>query len=86
MKRVAGSINDGRADAVYLDGARVQFTHRRCGHIWVVDLAKAPVARRMQSSGAQLMARWWSVKNGGCIIACPKCQRVAKRIAKEPKP
>lgn len=78
----ASSVRDGRADAVYVDGARIQFTHRRCGHTWVEDFAKKPIGRgRMQAGGAQLMARWWSAEKGGCISRCPVCERAAKRAA-----
>ena len=72
------TVGTGRADAVYLGDQRIQFTHRRCGHVWVVDYAKKSVTKRLPPAGCRMMASWWSAEKGGCISACPKCERVAR--------
>lgn len=76
------TMGTGRATAVYLGDEKIQFTHMRCGHVWVVDYAKKPAHKRLGGpTGCKMMASWWSAEKGGCISACPKCERAARKAA-----
>jgi hypothetical protein len=76
--RRASTMRDGRTDAKYLDGARIEYTARRCGHVYVIDHSKGKAPRGAWTPGmaSHLVKRW---AHGGCIAVCPVCVKEGKR-------
>jgi hypothetical protein len=72
------TIRYGRQYAIAVDGTRITFQCARARHRYTVDYGKKPVAKRLGEHGAKMMAAWWSREKGGCVGACPRCERLAK--------
>ena len=77
-RRQASTMRDGRTDARYLDGSRIEYTARNCSHVYVIDHSKgsAPRGAWTPRMCAHLVAHW---AHGGCIAVCPKCVRLGLR-------
>jgi hypothetical protein len=73
----ATSVLSGRQYATAVEGTVISFECARHGHTYKINfgLKKLPISRRMGPEGCRMMARWWSREKGGCIGACPTCEK-----------
>ena len=73
-------MRDGRQFAVAVEDTTITYECARAGHQYKINhgAKKVPVYRRMGPEGCRMMARWWSRERGGCIGACPKCEKGEK--------
>lgn len=81
-RRASRALGDV-ADAEYIGGTTIRYTHRKCGHIWTEDHGKGPAPKRMSVAGARLMAHWWSATDKGVVALCPTCERARRRAERD---
>jgi hypothetical protein len=67
----------GRQYAVAVEGTVITFECDRAGHTYKIDFAskRRRLTARATPDGAKFYASWWSKEKGGCIGACPKCEK-----------
>lgn len=77
----ASTMKSGRQYATSVNGTVITFECERAQHVYRIDFAKKPIARRMGEGACRMIYSWWTKAKGGCIGDCPKCEREAKRAA-----
>lgn len=81
--RLAGrsTMTNGRQFAVAVEGAVITFECKRSRHRYKINFAskRRRLTARLSSQAAKFQASWWSEEKGGCIGACPTCEREGKK-------
>ena len=70
----------GRQFAVAVDGTVITFECKRARHRYKIDFAskRRRLTARLSANACKFQASWWSEEKGGCIGACPKCEKIEK--------
>ena len=73
------TITNGRQFAVNVDGTVITFECKRSRHRYTINFAskRRRLTTRLSPAACKLQASWWSEEKGGCIGACPKCEKEA---------
>ena len=76
----------GRQFAVAVDGTVITFECKRSRHRYKIDFAskRRRLTARLSPDACKFQASWWSEEKGGCIGACPKCEKSAAAAGKAP--
>jgi len=71
----------GRQFAVAVEGTVITFECKRARHRYRIDFAskRRRITARLSPVACKFQASWWSEEKGGCIGACPKCEKEKSR-------
>lgn len=75
------TMTTGRQFAVAVDGAVISFECKRARHSYKINFAsrRRRLSARLTPHAAKFYASWWCEEKGGCIGACPQCEKEAGR-------
>jgi len=75
--RSVSTMTQGRQYAVAVDGTVITFECKRSRHRYKIDFAskRRRITARLSPDACRFQASWWSEEKGGCIGACPKCEK-----------
>lgn len=68
---------NGRQFAVAVEGTVITFECKRARHRYKIDFGskRRRITARATPDACKFYAAWWSEEKGGCIGACPKCEK-----------
>lgn len=71
------TMTNGRQFAVAVEGTVITFECKRSRHCYKIDFAskRRRLTARLSPQACKFQASWWSEEKGGCIGACPKCEK-----------
>jgi hypothetical protein len=71
------TVVTGRQFAVTVEGTVITFECKRARHQYRIDFGskRRRLTARLSPDGCKFHASWWSEEKGGCIGACPKCEK-----------
>ena len=78
--RSHSTMTTGRQFAVSVEGTVITFECKRSRHRYKIDFAskRRRLTARASPDACRFYASWWSEEKGGCIGACPKCEKEVK--------
>ena len=79
--RRASTMTNGRQFAVAVDGTVISFECKRARHRYKIDFAskRRRLTARLTPDAAKFLASWWCEEKGGCVGACPQCEKETGR-------
>lgn len=79
--RNTSTLTNGRQFAVAVNGTVISFECKRARHRYKIDFAskRRRLTARLTPDAAKFLASWWCEEKGGCIGACPRCEKEAGR-------
>ena len=84
--RNTSTLVQGRQYAVAVDGTVITFECKQARHRYKIDFAskRRRLTARLSPDACKFQASWWSEEKGGCIGACPQCEKDKRAAGKAP--